>query len=94
MASLVVLYKTPKDAKAFDENYLSKHVPKAKAIPGLRKYEISTGPVVTPTGPSGYHLDRDPDVRQSRWRFRPRSRARRGWPPGPTFRPSRPAAPT
>ena len=56
MASLVVMYKTPKDAKAFDEYYISKHVPKAKAIPGLRKYEISKGPVAAPAGPSGYHL--------------------------------------
>ena len=56
MASLVVLYKTPKDAKAFDEHYAAKHIPLAKAIPGVRKYEISTGPVVTPTGPSPYHL--------------------------------------
>ena len=66
MASLVVLYKTPKDAKAFDEYYLSKHVPKAKAIPGLRKYEISTGPVVDPHRSFRLSFDRDPDVRQSR----------------------------
>jgi uncharacterized protein (TIGR02118 family) len=27
-----------------------------KKIPGVRKYEISKGPVATPAGPSGYHL--------------------------------------
>jgi uncharacterized protein (TIGR02118 family) len=56
MANLVVLYKTPKDAAAFDKHYFEKHVPIAKKIPGLRKYEVSKGPVMTPAGPSGIHL--------------------------------------
>lgn len=56
MARLVVMYKNPKDAAAFDQYYFGKHVPIAKKIPGLRKYEISKGPVVTPSGPSGFHL--------------------------------------
>jgi len=56
MARLVVMYKRPKDAAAFDKHYFDTHVPIAKKIPGLRKYEISQGPVVTPLGPSGFHL--------------------------------------
>ena len=56
MARLVVMYKTPEDAAAFDRHYFDTHVPIAKKIPGLRKYEISQGPVVTPTGPSGFYL--------------------------------------
>jgi uncharacterized protein (TIGR02118 family) len=56
MAHVVVMYKTPKDTAAFDEYYLSTHVPIAKKIPGLKKYEVSQGPVATPAGPSGYHL--------------------------------------
>jgi uncharacterized protein (TIGR02118 family) len=56
MANLVVLYKTPKDAAAFDKHYFEKHVPIANKIPGLRKYEVSKGPVMTPAGPSGIHL--------------------------------------
>jgi uncharacterized protein (TIGR02118 family) len=56
MARLVVMYKTPKDAAAFDKHYFGTHIPIAKKIPGLRKYEISNGPVVTPVGPSGFHL--------------------------------------
>lgn len=56
MARLMVLYKTPKDKAAFDRYYFDKHVPLAKKIPGLRKYEVSTGPVVTPAGPSPFHL--------------------------------------
>jgi uncharacterized protein (TIGR02118 family) len=56
MATLVVLYNKPADAAAFDDHYFSKHVPLAKTIPGLRKYEVSTGAVGTPSGPSDYHL--------------------------------------
>jgi uncharacterized protein (TIGR02118 family) len=56
MAQLVVMYKTPKDAIAFNEHYFEKHIPIAKKIAGLRKYEVSQGPVATPAGPSGYHL--------------------------------------
>ena len=56
MAQLVVLYKTPKDTAAFDRYYFETHIPLAKRIPGLRKYEVSQGPVVTPAGPSGVHL--------------------------------------
>ena len=41
---------------AFDKHYSEKHVPLVKAIPGVRKYEISRGPVATPAGPSVYHL--------------------------------------
>jgi uncharacterized protein (TIGR02118 family) len=56
MASLVVMYKTPTDPKAFDAYYSETHIAMARQIPGLRKYEISAGPVMTPGGPSAYHL--------------------------------------
>jgi uncharacterized protein (TIGR02118 family) len=56
MADLVVMYKTPQNKAAFDKYYAEKHIPLAKKIPGLRKYEISNGPVATPAGPSNYHL--------------------------------------
>src|ERR1700720_776301 len=56
MAHVVVMYKTPKDTAAFDKYYFETHVPIAKKIPGLRKYEVSAGPVATPAGPSGFHL--------------------------------------
>jgi len=56
MAKLVVLYKTPTDSAAFDSYYSSTHIPIAKKIPGLRGYEISAGPVVSPAGASGIHL--------------------------------------
>lgn len=56
MARLVVMYKTPTDTSAFDKYYAQTHIPIAKKIPGLRKYEISQGAVVTPAGLAGYHL--------------------------------------
>ena len=56
MASLVVMYGTPADPAAFDAYYREKHIPLAKTIPGLRRYEISRGPVMTPAGPSKVHL--------------------------------------
>src|ERR1700676_1064753 len=56
MAHVVVMYKTPKDAAAFDKHYFETHIPIAKKIAGLSKYEISQGPVATPMGPSGLRL--------------------------------------
>jgi uncharacterized protein (TIGR02118 family) len=56
MARLVVLYKTPTDGAAFERYYFETHVPIAKKIPGLRKYEVSNGPVGTPAGASNLHL--------------------------------------
>jgi uncharacterized protein (TIGR02118 family) len=56
MARMVVTYKTPKDTAAFDQHYFEIHVPLAKKIPGMTKYEVSRGPVATPAGPSGFYL--------------------------------------
>jgi uncharacterized protein (TIGR02118 family) len=56
MAQLVVLYKKPADAKAFDTHYATTHIPLAKKVPGLRHYHVSTGPVGSPQGESPYHL--------------------------------------
>ena len=56
MAKLLVLYKTPTDAAAFDKYYADTHIPLARKIPGLRHYEISRGPGASPAGASGVHL--------------------------------------
>ena len=56
MAKLLVMYKMPRDRAAFDKHYFEKHVPLAKKIPGVRKYEVNKGPVMTPQGPAGVHL--------------------------------------
>jgi uncharacterized protein (TIGR02118 family) len=56
MAKLIVLYKTPTDASAFDKHYRDAHVAIVKKIPGLRAYELSKGAVASPAGGSGIHL--------------------------------------
>ena len=50
MARMVVIYRTPKDPAAFDAHYVGVHVPLAKQLPGLRKYEVSRRPILTPAG--------------------------------------------
>jgi uncharacterized protein (TIGR02118 family) len=56
MAKLVVLYKNPADPSAFDDYYFSTHVYLAKKLPGLQRYEVSSGPVKDLQGQSAYHL--------------------------------------
>jgi len=56
MARMVVIYKAPKDPAAFDKHYLEVHVPLAKQLPGLRKYEVSRGPIAVPAGGPGFHM--------------------------------------
>jgi uncharacterized protein (TIGR02118 family) len=56
MAKLVVIYGKPADAGEFDSHYHQTHVPIAKAIPGVRRYEVSKGPVMAPGGPAEAHL--------------------------------------
>ena len=56
MAKLVVLYKKPADAAAFDDYYFNKHVPLAHKIPGLKRYEVNSAPITSPGGTSPYHL--------------------------------------
>ena len=53
---MVVIYNTPGDPAAFDEHYFKIHVPLAKKLPGLRNYEVSTGPVVTRPGGFAVHM--------------------------------------
>ena len=93
MARLVVMYKTPRDVAAFDKHYTEKHIPLAKKIPGVRKYEISKGGVATPGGPAPYHLIAILHFDDMAAVQKPSAapKARRRW---PTCRPSQPAAPT
>ena len=56
MARMVVIYRTPKNIEAFDRHYFEVHVPLAKKLPGLRKYEISQGPVAVLAGSSDVYL--------------------------------------
>ena len=56
MARMVVIYKQPADVKAFEKHYFETHIPLAKKIPGLRKYEISRGPITAVAGPPDVYL--------------------------------------
>jgi uncharacterized protein (TIGR02118 family) len=56
MAQLIAMFHPPVDPAAFDAYYVPKHIPLTKRVPGLKRLEISTGPVMTPTGPAPYHL--------------------------------------
>ena len=56
MARMVVIYRTPKDPAAFDAHYFSVHVPLAKRLPGLVRYEVSRGPILSPTGDPAPYL--------------------------------------
>jgi uncharacterized protein (TIGR02118 family) len=53
---MVVIYKTPKDTAAFDRHYFDVHVPLAKALPGLRKYEVSARPITMLGSPADAYL--------------------------------------
>src|SRR6185437_8078115 len=50
MARMIVIYKTPEDKNAFDKHYFEVHIPLAKKLPGLRKYDISKSPIISTTG--------------------------------------------
>lgn len=56
MAQMVVIYKTPQDPAAFDAHYFGTHVPLAKKLPGLRKYEVSRGPIGMPAGKADVYM--------------------------------------
>jgi uncharacterized protein (TIGR02118 family) len=56
MACMMVVYKTPKNVAAFDKHYFEVHIPLAKQLPGLRKYEVNRGPVAALAGGKDAHL--------------------------------------
>lgn len=56
MPKLMVLYGKPADAAKFDAYYFERHVPMAKKLPGLRRYEVSAGAINMPQGGPPYHL--------------------------------------
>ncbi|MBZ9797602.1 EthD family reductase [Mesorhizobium sp. ES1-4] len=46
MAKMLVIYKTPADPAAFDRHYFEVHIPLAKKLPGLRRYDVSRRPMI------------------------------------------------
>jgi len=43
VAGMVAIYKMPADVEAFEKHYFGTHIPLAKKMPGLLKYEVSQG---------------------------------------------------
>ena len=56
MACIVVLHYTPNDPKKYDEYYFTTHVPLARKLPGLRRFEVTRGPVAQHGGQSDIHM--------------------------------------
>ncbi len=56
MAKMTVIYQTPKDIESFEKHYSEIHIPLAKQLPGLIKYEISDSTVASTTGHSSYRI--------------------------------------
>ncbi len=56
MAKVLVLYRKPGNEAHFSKYYRETHVPLARKIPGIRKWEVSSGPVVAPQGESAFHF--------------------------------------
>jgi len=56
MAQVLVIYEQPADKAKFDRHYFSTHVPLAKQIPGLQRYEVSRGPITGDPGAESFHL--------------------------------------
>jgi uncharacterized protein (TIGR02118 family) len=56
MAIMTVIYQTPKDVAFFEKHYFEVHIPLAKQLPGLLKYEINNGAIASPTQHSVYRI--------------------------------------
>ncbi len=53
---MIVIYKTPSDKIAFDKHYYEVHIPLAKKLPGLIKYEISHRSIYSPSANTDTYL--------------------------------------
>jgi uncharacterized protein (TIGR02118 family) len=56
MAMIIAMYKTPKDAAAFDSYYFGPHLTLAKKVPGLKDYRVTRGPIMAMAGAQPYYL--------------------------------------
>jgi len=52
---LVVMYTQPDDPAAFDQHYLSVHVPLVEKLPGLQRFESGTIAMALDGGELTYH---------------------------------------
>ena len=92
MVKLTVLYGQPKDPAAFERYYLDTHTPIALKVKGLRRFEIAKVVGTADGSPSPYYRIADlisttPSTCSNAWA------RKKGRPPPPTSRISRPAAP-
>jgi uncharacterized protein (TIGR02118 family) len=53
---MVVIYKTPQNPTAFDKHYFDIHIPLAKKLPGIKKYEVSHGAVTSLGGAAAVYM--------------------------------------
>ena len=71
MALMLVVYRTPSNAEAFDKHYFEVHAPLAKKLPGLKKYEVSKGSILPIAGAKDpymiamLHFDSLPAIREA-----------------------------
>ncbi|MEO6845213.1 MAG: EthD family reductase [Ginsengibacter sp.] len=56
MARMIAIYKTPEDKATFDKHYFEVHIPLAKKLPGIQKYDVSKSPIISTTGDSDTYL--------------------------------------
>jgi uncharacterized protein (TIGR02118 family) len=56
MAKMTVIYQAPEDVEFFERHYFDVHIPLAKQLPGLIKYEISNNAIISTTGHSSYRI--------------------------------------
>jgi uncharacterized protein (TIGR02118 family) len=55
MVKMTAIYKIPKDVDSFEKHYFEIHIPLAKQLPGLIKYEINDGQIMSTTGHTEIH---------------------------------------
>jgi uncharacterized protein (TIGR02118 family) len=55
MVQMTVIYKIPEDVDFFEKHYFEIHIPLAKKLPGLIKYEINDGQIMSTTGHTETH---------------------------------------
>ena len=71
MGKMLVIYKKPADPAAFGKHYFDVRVPLAKRVPGLRRYEVSKGPITllspgdTPYLVATLYFDSAADIRKA-----------------------------
>jgi uncharacterized protein (TIGR02118 family) len=56
MVKMTAIYQTPKDVDFFERHYFEVHIPLAKQLPGLIKYEINKGAINSTTGHLVYRI--------------------------------------